>query len=105
MHVNRARRFGAKKNRRCVNLATRARMREGKWELQVLVVVVDGHPLPEHLIKDGDDDKYCVESQPGDARFTVKATYHGCEMHQVLTLPPPPLSPQSFGYAPGWGAS
>lgn len=75
-------------------------MREGKWELQVLV---DGHPLPEHLIKDGDDDKYCVESQPG-ARFTVKATYHGCEMHQVLTLPPP-LSPQSFVYAPGWGAS
>ena len=57
-------------------------MREGKWELLVLV---DGKPLPEHIISDGRQERHCVEAKPG-ARFAVKVIYHGKEMHIIKVL-------------------
>ena len=57
-------------------------MREGKWELLVLV---DGKPLPEHIIWDGRKERHCVEAQPG-AQFVVTVIYHGNEMHVIDVL-------------------
>ena len=57
-------------------------MREGKWELLVLV---DGKPLPEHIISDGRQERHCVEAQPG-AQFVVKVMYHGKGMHIIDVL-------------------
>lgn len=50
-----------------------------------MLVLVDGKPLPEHIISDGRQERHCVEAQPG-AQFVVKVMYHGKGMHIIDVL-------------------
>ena len=54
---------------------TTCAMRVGPWELTVRV---DGKPLAEHIV----EGHTVVASQPGE-EFSVKARYHGVNMHLV----------------------